>query len=199
MTAAGEWHHGAMGESLARRLLVAGPRLVDPNFLRTVVLICRHDDEGALGLVLNRPSSIPVAEALPGWVEPLAPPHVVFLGGPVQPEVAVGLARLVPGRAGRPESETWTPVDDRLGLINLSAPPAEEVGDLEGLRVFAGYAGWAAGQLDFEMSSGDWWVLPAEEDDALTAAPGGLWRRVLRRQAGPLSLFADFPPDPSLN
>jgi putative transcriptional regulator len=181
------------------RLLVAGPRLVDPNFVRTVVFICRHDDDGALGVVLNRPTGLPVADALPGWVEALAPPHVVFLGGPVQPDMAVALALLAAEQAGRGDSEEWTPIDDRLGLINLSASPADELGSLERLRVFAGYAGWAAGQLDFEVSSGDWWVLPAEGEDPFTAAPGGLWRRVLRRQAGPVALFADFPPDPSLN
>ena len=188
-----------MERSLTGRLLVAGPRLVDPNFVRTVVFLCRHDDEGALGVVLNHPTGIAVAEALPGWVEALAPPYVVFLGGPVQPEMAVALARLVPGRAGRAAGDEWTPVDDRLGLVNLSASPADEAASLESLRVFAGYAGWGAGQLDFEVSSGDWWVLPAEEEDPFTAAPGGLWRRVLRRQAGPVALFADFPPDPSAN
>jgi len=188
-----------MAVSLAGRLLVAGPRLVDPNFARTVVLICRHDDEGALGLVLNRPSSLAVAEALPGWVEALAPPNVVFLGGPVQPEMAVALALLVPERDGRPDSEEWTPVDGRLGLLNLSASPALEVGGLERLRVYAGYAGWSAGQLDFEVASGDWWVLATEGDDPFSAAPGGLWSRVLRRQPGALALFANFPPDPSLN
>jgi putative transcriptional regulator len=166
-----------MGAQLTGRLLVAGPHLVDPNFARGVVLVCRHDEDGALGLVLNRPTSVTVAEALPSWMEPLAPPNVVFLGGPVQPEMAVGLGRLPAERAGRPESEEWTPVDDRLGLVNLGVPPAAEVGALAHLRVFAGYAGWSAGQLDFEVSSADWFVLPPEEEDPFTAAPGGLWRR----------------------
>jgi len=194
-----EWHHEAMDAPLTGRLLVAAPRLVDPNFARSVVLVCRHDGDGALGLVLNRPTSVTVAEALPAWVEPLAPPNVVFLGGPVQPEMAVGLGCLLPEQAGRPDSEQWTPVDDRLGLVNLGAPPSAEVGLLEQLRVFAGYAGWSAGQLDFEVASADWFVLDALEGDPFTAAPGGLWRRVLHRQRGPVALFADFPPDPSLN
>lgn len=188
-----------MDESLTGRLLVAGPRLVDPNFARTVVFVCRHDADGALGLVLNRPTGIPVVEALPGWLEALAPPSVVFLGGPVQPDMAVALALLVADRAGRPDSDSWTPIDDRLGLLNLSASPADEIGVLERLRVFAGYAGWAAGQLDFEVSSGDWWVLAADAEDPFSAAPGELWRRVLRRQRGPVALFAGFPPDPSMN
>lgn len=189
----------AMGAPLAGRLLVAAPRLIDPNFARSVVLICRHDEDGALGLLLNRLTSLAVGEALPGWVEPLAPPNVVFLGGPVQPEMAVGLGRLLPEHAGRPQSEEWTPIDGRLGLVNLGALPAAEVGGLERLRVFAGYAGWSAGQLDFEVSSADWFVLTAEDDDPFTPAPGGLWRRVLHRQRGGVALFADFPPDPSLN
>ena len=188
-----------MDTPLTGRLLVAAPRLVDPNFIRGVVLVCRHDDDGALGVVLNRLTSVTVGEALPDWVEPLAPPNVVFLGGPVQPEMAVGLGRLRPEHAGRAESEQWTPVDDRLGLVNLGASPAEEVALLDRLRVFAGYAGWSAGQVDLEVASGDWFVLAAEEDDPFTAGPGGLWRRVLHRQRGPLALFADFPPDPSLN
>lgn len=183
---------------LTGRLLIAGPRLIDPNFMRTVVLVCRHDEEGALGLILNRPTGVPVAEALPDWMEPLAPPNVVFLGGPVQPEMAVGLGRLHQVHAGRPDSDDWTPIDDRLGLVNLGAAPAAEVARLERLRVFAGYAGWSAGQLDFEVASGDWFVV-AEQFDAFTAAPEGLWRRALRRQPGTLRLFADFPADPSLN
>jgi putative transcriptional regulator len=113
--------------------------------------------------------------------------------------MAVALAALAPGHAGRAESDAWTPAVDRLGLLNLSASPADELGALERLRVFAGYAGWGAGQLDFEVSSSDWWVLPAAAEDPFTAAPGGLWRRVLKRQPGPVSLFADFPEDPALN
>jgi putative transcriptional regulator len=188
-----------MAAPLTGRLLVAAPRLIDPNFARSVVLVCRHDDDGALGLVLNHLTQVMVAEALPGWVEPLAPPNVVFMGGPVQPEMAVGLGRLLPEHAGRPDSEQWTPIDDRVGLVNLGTAPAGEVGALERLRVFAGYAGWSAGQLDFEVASADWFVLAAEEEDPFSAAPGGLWRRVLHRQRGPVALFADFPPDPSLN
>lgn len=188
-----------MAVSLTGRLLVAGPRLIDPNFWRTVVLICRHDEEGGLGLILNRPSELSVAEPLPGWVESLSPPEVVFVGGPVEPEMAVALARLLPEYGGRAESDTWTPVDERLGLLDVSVAPGEEVGAIEALRVFAGYAGWTDGQLDFEVSSGDWFVLDAEPADAFSAEPAELWRSVLRRQEGHLAIFADFPPHPSLN
>jgi putative transcriptional regulator len=188
-----------MAVSLSGSLLVAGPRLVDPNFWRTVVLVCRHDEEGALGLVLNRPSEIPVAEPFPGWVETIAEPEVVFVGGPVEPEMAVALARLLPEHIGRPESDSWTPIDDRLGLLDLSVAPGGQVGALESLRVFAGYAGWTDGQLDFEVSSGDWFVVDSQPEDAFSYDPLALWRAVLRRQQGHLAFFADFPPHPSLN
>jgi len=185
--------------SLTGRLLVAGPTLLDPNFVRSVVLICTHDDEGALGLVLNRPTDLAVGEPLPWWVERLAAPGVVFIGGPVQNEIAVGLASLQPGYAGREVSDRWTPFGDRLGLLDLSAPPGDEVGALEHLRVFSGYAGWTAGQLDFEVSSTDWFVIDSEPGDAFTADPSRLWRAVLHRQPGSLAFFADFPPNPVLN
>jgi putative transcriptional regulator len=188
-----------MAPSLTGRLLVAGPRLIDPNFFRAVVLVARHDPEGALGLVLNRPTDLAVGEPLPGWVERLAAPEVVFAGGPVQQEMAVGLARVLPELSGRAESDAWTPVDDRLGLIDLSVPPGDEVGGLADLRVFAGYSGWGAGQLDFEVSSGDWFVVDIDAGDPFTPHPEHLWRAVLRRQHGPLAWFADFPLDPSLN
>ncbi len=188
-----------MAVSLEGRLLVAGPGLIDPNFWRAVVLVCRHDDDGALGLILNRPAELPVGDLLPGWVEALAGPEVVFVGGPVEPEMAVALARLLPEYAGRAESDTWTPIDDRLGLLDLSVTPGDEVGALESLRVFAGYAGWTDGQLDFEVASGDWFILDSRPDDPFSGEPVDLWRTVLRRQHGHLAFFADFPPHPSLN
>lgn len=181
--------------TLTGRLLVAAPHLLDPNFVRTVVLICRHDEDGALGLVLNRPTDIPVGEHLPGWTEALAPPEVVFVGGPVQPEMAVGLARRSPGSlpAG------WTEVGGDIGLVDLGETPGDAVGHLDVLRVFAGYAGWSAGQLDFEAASEDWFVVDTADDDLFSGEAAGLWRGVLRRQPGQLALYADFPLDPSGN
>lgn len=181
--------------ALTGRLLVATPHLIDPNFVRTVVLICRHDDEGALGLVLNRPTDIPVGEHLPGWTDVVPEPPVVFVGGPVQPEVAVGLGRR--RRAATPPG--WTDVFERIGLLDLGAPAGEALATVETVRVFSGYAGWSAGQLDFEAASGDWFVIDATPGDVFTPGSDGLWRSVLRRQGGNLAFYADFPPDPALN
>lgn len=179
--------------TLQGRLLVAAPALIDPNFFRTVVLVCRHDDDGALGVVLNRPSETAVSLFLPAWEQHLTSPDVVFVGGPVQPETAVAIARL---RSPAP-AEGWMAIDDQLGLLDL-ARPAEDV-ELGGLRVFSGYAGWSGGQLEGEIAAHDWFVVARADEDPLTAHPEELWRRVLRRQPGPLAFLATFPLDPSLN
>ncbi len=183
-----------MSDRLAGKLLVASPMLADPNFFRTVVLVCEHTDEGALGVVLNRQSGADVGEFLPAWTEHLVEPGVVFVGGPVQREVAVGVARV-----GLAEpAEGWTPVLGDMGLLDLGGSPLD-VPDLKGLRVFSGYAGWGPGQLDAEVADDDWFVVAAEPDDPFRDDPATLWRRVLRRQRGNLRLYADFPPHPSLN
>ncbi len=188
------WHDGAMAGSLIGRLLVAGPRLIDPNFFRTVVLVCAHGSDGALGVILNRPTDIAVGDHLPGWVEQLARPEVVFIGGPVQSETAIGL-----GRRGPREPEGWTVVDDRVGLVDLTAAPGAVAGDLESLRVFSGYAGWGPDQLEAELETGDWVVASSVPDDAFREDTEGLWRLVLRREGGRTAIYAEFPLDPSLN
>jgi len=174
------------------KLLVAAPSLIDPNFARTVVLLCEVDADGAIGLILNRPSTELVADYLPQW-EP-APPTVVFVGGPVQPEIAVGLAR-----RGVEEPIGFSAVDDHLGLFDLATPAELVAGALSSLRVFSGYAGWDRGQLQSELETGDWIVVDRTADDCFTSEPLGLWTEVLRRQGGEVSLLADFPIDPTLN
>ena len=171
------------------KLLVATPQIMDPNFFRTVVLLCDYDEEGAFGIVLNRPSDAPVFEFLPEWSAVLAEPAVVFVGGPVQPETAIGVARGGSGSA-------WTPVLGDVGLVDLSETDESEVA---ALRIFSGYAGWGRTQIDAEIAAGDWYVVSAEEDDCFTPDATDLWRTVLRRQPGNLALVANFPPDPSLN
>jgi putative transcriptional regulator len=182
--------------SLTGSLLVAGPGLIDPNFARTVVLVCHHHPDGALGLVLNRPTDLQVGEVLPGWVERLCDPPVVFLGGPVQNEVAVGLGRLL--KASAPPG-SFEDLGGGVGLLDLGGSPAEASGRFGALRVYSGYAGWGAGQLDEEVSTGDWLVTPADAGDPFTTDPLGLRRVVLRRAGGSLAWYADYPIDSSLN
>jgi putative transcriptional regulator len=187
---------GMGGDSLIGRLLVATPQLSDPNFTRTVVLLVQHHEEGAVGIVLNRPSEVPVAHVLPNWAELATGPEVVFRGGPVSPEGALCLARV----AGD-EPLGWRRLEgtENLGLVDLDAPPVMLAYQVAGLRVFAGYAGWDAGQLEGEISAGAWYLLPADPADPFSGAPTGLWRQVLRRQGGQLALLASLPQDPTLN
>ncbi|HVL04040.1 MAG TPA: YqgE/AlgH family protein [Acidimicrobiales bacterium] len=178
------------------RLLVASPRLTDPNFARTVVLILARDPEGgALGVILNRPTETSVDEPLPAWASLAAAPAVVFAGGPVASDGAIGLAT-----AGTtPAAEGWAPVTGRLGTVDLGSDPAEVEAPIEILRVFAGHAGWGPGQLEGEIEEGAWVVLDAAPDDVLCATPERLWRLVLRRQGGKLAWLANVPPDPRMN
>jgi putative transcriptional regulator len=169
--------------------------LGDPNFERAVILLLEHGDEGALGVVLNRPSELGMDDPLPAWTRWSRAPDVVFVGGPVSRNAVIALARAT---AGLPEG-AWEPVDGPLGLLDLSADPDVVGGGLDVLRVFAGYAGWAPQQLEEEIDEGAWYVVEAHPDDAFTADPARLWRHVLTRQGGQLARVAAVPDDPSSN
>lgn len=190
-------HHRGMSDGpwLKGRLLVAGPTLADPNFFRTVLLLLEHNEDGALGVVLNRPSEADLDDSLPEWAHLAAHPPVVFVGGPVAPGAAICLGRV----QGGIETEAWQPVVGPVGILDLNHEPEELAPPPEEIRVFAGYAGWSPGQLEGEIEEGGWFVLDAEPDDALSPVPEGLWRLVLRRQGGDLAMMANFPTNPSLN
>ena len=178
------------------RLLVAGPPLEDPNFRRTVVFMIEHNEEGALGVVLNRPSPIDLADTLPQWVGLAAAPPAVFIGGPVEQGSVLGLGRLVEDAA----AEGLTPVRAGIGVLDLETDPVRLLGDVVGVRLFTGYAGWGAGQLEGELALGGWFVVDAEPTDITTTVPDDLWRTVLARQPDPdLALLARYPDDPSVN
>ncbi|MBO0832820.1 MAG: YqgE/AlgH family protein [Actinobacteria bacterium] len=188
-------------QSLSGRLLAATPRLGDPNFRRTVVLIVEDDtDEGTLGVVLNRPTEIPLGQVLEAWTDLASGPQVVFRGGPVAPNSALALA--LAHDSDEPvgwRSLNGSPMVARLGLVDLGAPPELLVGGITSMRVFAGYAGWGAGQLRDEIDEGAWYVLPGEPADPFVAEPEQLWQQVLRRQGGTLAMVATFPDDPMWN
>lgn len=185
----------------AGRLLVATPLLGDPNFKRAVVLIVEHEvTEGTLGVVLNRPTKIPVGRVLDQWTELITDPSVLFRGGPVAQNSALALA-MVPGTE---EPLGWRALDGapalaRLGLLDLDAPPRLLAPAIQSLRVYAGYAGWSPGQLEAEIDEGAWFVLPAEPGDIFAAEPEQLWRTVLQRQEGDIAFLATYPEDPGLN
>jgi putative transcriptional regulator len=179
-------------ESLRGHLLVAGPALVDPNFWRTVVLVGEHNEEGALGIVLNRASDTTVEEALPELTVLADDMGTVHVGGPVQPSAVVVLADYADAEAA-----------DQLVLESVGFLPSEidpdAIGELRRARVYVGYAGWGPGQLDGELEDGSWIVEPALSEDVFTAEPDRLWSDVLRRKGGPFAVLAAMPPDPSRN
>jgi len=183
-------------DRLIGRLLVATPTLEDPNFRRTVVLVLDHSDDGALGIVVNRPLDVDVAAVLPAWQPYTTNPGRLFQGGPVQLDSALGLVA-VPGDGREPDGVRR--IIGSLGLVDLDTPPDALAGDVAGLRIFAGYAGWSSGQLEDEIGEGAWYVVDSEPRDPFTDAPEGLWRAVLRRQRGDLALVSTYPDDPTMN
>ncbi|MGH3444117.1 MAG: YqgE/AlgH family protein [Nocardioidaceae bacterium] len=183
----------------AGRILVATPSLLDPNFARTVVLLLDVDENGALGVVLNRPSQVPVDEVLPAWSASAVEPPVLFSGGPVSQDSALAVAALT--RADSPDSD---PVGFRrlygeVGIVDLDTPAQLLAPALTRLRIFAGYAGWGTGQLMAEIEQDAWYVVPSLRTDLFGADQEGLWRRVLRRQPGELAWASTRPLDPSMN
>ena len=183
-------------ESMRGSLLVATPALTEPTFARTVILLLEHaSTEGALGVVVNRPTSAPLGDVVPA-VEALATePRVLFDGGPVSPTTAIGLGAVVNGA----EPDGWSLVVPPLVTVDLDHDPALLGASLRALRVFAGYAGWSPGQLEGEIAEGSWYVVDALPDDPFAPDPGRLRVDVLRRQGWPLAAAAHSPDDPSVN
>lgn len=182
-------------ESLRGKLLVAAPALKDPNFDRTVVFIAEHSEDGAMGLVLNRPSEAPVAEAIPDldWVAGSGD-EIVFVGGPVAANGVIVLAEW------DDPSKAVVLVDDDLGFV---PGDAEDTGELAAAmrraRVYAGHAGWGPGQLEDELADDAWIVESPLRDELFSDDPAGLWAAVLRRKGREFALLSTMPPDPSLN
>jgi len=176
-------------DSLQGQLLISSPLLHDPNFRRTVVLMTHHDEEGASGRALSRPSEIRVADAVPDLADLPGSDELVYVGGPVQTE-AVGV--LI-----EHESEPELPIVGNVAFMPADAE-LDELGAVR-TRVFAGYSGWGAGQLEDELEESSWIVVPAVPDDAFAPDPDELWRTVLHRKGGKFALIATMPYDPKLN
>ena len=180
----------------AGRLLVASPQIEEETFRRSVVLLLHHDEDGAQGVILNRPIEADIDAVLPGWKDVASSPQTVFQGGPVELNSAIGLVT-VPGDEREPLGVKH--LFGGLGLVDLDAPPNLVAPEVAGMRIFAGYAGWSGGQLENEILRGDWYVVDSESRDAFSMAPERLWSDVLLRQNDTLKLVASYPDDPSLN
>lgn len=178
------------------RLLVSTPQLDDGVFHRSVILVLQHDDNGAQGVVLNKPLGADVDSVLPGWGEHIASPQTLFQGGPVQLDSALGLATFGLGTEPPHGSKR---LFDSVAIVDLDTSPLLVMPEVSGLRIFAGYAGWSSGQLEGELARGSWMVVDSLPTDLITDDPDHLWEKVLRRQRGELAFVALFPSDPELN
>jgi putative transcriptional regulator len=181
-------------ESLAGQLLIASPSLLDPNFHRTVVLVTAHDEHGAMGIVLNRPAEATVEDALPE-LSPLVDDGeaIVHVGGPVEQSAVMALAEF------EDPDEAAAIVFGNVGFVQADGDTLLVAAATRRVRIFAGYAGWGAGQVEAELEEEAWIVAEPAPDDVFSDSWGGLWGDVLRRMGGPYALVAMMPPDPSLN
>lgn len=196
------------GRSCRGRLLVATPPLDDPHFDRSVVFMLEHGDAGAIGVVINQSTPEDCPEEIAAWAPHLRAPAAVFTGGPVERAALIGLALAVgPADEGWNEVTTpagndlWpgAPAEARLGSVDLTEDPHSLAERIVVARLFRGYSGWSAGQLDRELAEGSWMVFDATIDDVFSADPDTLWRRVVARQGGRTSWIAGAPDDLSAN
>jgi putative AlgH/UPF0301 family transcriptional regulator len=189
---------GALEDVRPGSLLVAMPGLTDPTFAGAVVYVLDHSETGTLGVVLGSPSQVDIREVLPGWCDLAVAPPVFHVGGPCETDTALCLARGATPSAG--EVDGLRPVADGIHLVDLEADPETLAGHVQGLRVFAGYAGWSPGQLAGELAEGAWASLPGTPDDVLAEVSGPqLWRRVMSRQSGRFAVLSTAPADPTVN
>lgn len=174
-------------------LLIAPPMLQDPNFRRTVVLLCEHGPEGSFGLILNRPLDLQLNEVMEGY---LPYDDQVCLGGPVQRNTLHFVHRMEAVHEGvqLPNGVQW---GGRFETIK-SALQQETVTAQE-LRFFIGYAGWSPGQLEDELEADGWILSTATPDLVFTDEPEELWRTALRQMGGEYAILANFPEDPRMN
>ncbi len=173
---------------------MAAPPLRDPNFDRAVIFMLEHGEEGALGVTVNRPSELPVAGTIDEWARFAATPSNLFIGGPVSPSSVIALAVA----NALTKTDDWTPIVGSLGTVDLESDP-DNIPGLRSVRMFAGYSGWSAGQLEAELLDGSWFVVDTEVGDLLDPEPQSLWGRVLGRQDGAIGRLGNYPDDPWVN
>jgi putative transcriptional regulator len=181
-------------DSLRGKLLLAAPVLKDPNFDRTVVLIAEHTDEGAMGLVLNRPSEAAVADAVPDLTWVAESDDSVYVGGPVAPNGVIVLAEW------DDPAQAVVLVEDDLGFVPGDTEDRDALAvAIRRARVYAGHAGWGPGQLEDELGEEAWIVEAPLREEIFSEDSENLWSAVLRRKGREFALLSTMPPNPSLN
>lgn len=163
-------------------LLVAHPSLMDPNFQQTVVLVCEHGADGTLGVIINRPTEVPLSEALPNVSVLKGTSYVLFAGGPVQPDGILMLFRVAdaPDRLRKILDRVYLGLNREILERVITDPHPTET-----FRAYAGYAGWAPGQVEFEMAMGSWAVIPADPSSIFDKSPETLWAEMVEAIQAP--------------
>lgn len=182
-------------KTTAGKLLIATPAIGDDNFEQSIIYMLHHDLDGALGVVINRPSELQVDELLPRWADLTTVPALIFSGGPVETNGFIGVARAV---GPQPDDVVEVP-GTNVVTVDLEGDPALTAAHTDRLRIFRGYAGWGAHQLDTELNAGSWFTVISDPGDLWSEAPGDLYEQVLRRQSGDMRWFANAPLDPKQN
>ena len=178
-------------------LLVARPTLLDPNFARTVVLLCDHDDdEGSLGFVLNRPSPSTLSEVLPGDHDFEGREDTVYLGGPVELN-SLAVVHRERGLEGAREILPGVFLGGEVAVLGERVRTKAVPGSA--IRFLVGYSGWGKGQLRREMEEDTWLLCPARPEWIFDPDPSTLWKRVLRTIPGAAGPAAHMPADPEMN
>ncbi|WP_055176179.1 YqgE/AlgH family protein [Corynebacterium lowii] len=179
-------------------LLVAAPGMESADFARSVILVIENNERLTFGVNLASRSDLAVYNVMPEWVNVVAKPQALYIGGPLQQQSVVGVG--VPAQGVELEGHpALNRLANRLAMVDLRAEPEELSEDLEGMRLFAGYAEWGPGQLAEEIERGDWYVAPALPSDVVAPGRSDLWAEVMRRQPMPLPLFSTYPIDPGEN
>ena len=174
-------------------ILIAMPMLQDPNFRQTVVLICEHSEEGSLGLVMNRPTEVEVSALLTDLPDLLGAKQV-YTGGPVAKDGMLILCQSHYTVEGHPILNDIFLAKDIEVLKNPDA-----LGPGSRTRCYLGYAGWAEGQLEAELKSGAWRLIPGDPSLVFEADTASIWQDMMRKMGGEWTVYATMPPDPSLN
>jgi putative transcriptional regulator len=179
---------------LKGQLLLDAGELAGSFFARTVVLICQHDAEGAFGLVINRATDKKFGEVITADLPELLKDQRLFVGGPVQPTAMSYL-----------HSDAFLPDANVMAGLSLGHS-LDDLVELGGgysptrrIKTFAGYAGWAPGQLEGEMKRNSWLTHPATLDLVFDPEPDALWRKILRTKGWKYRVLAEMPDDPTVN
>lgn len=174
----------AMRDPAVGRLLVADRDLPDPNFAETVILLVQYDKNGAMGLVLNHPTEVPLSRALKEVETAKGRKEFVFVGGPVEKRSIVALARVNPTIPDKADPEDGEPVVAGVRLITTRTLLDKWLRKAPGqgeFRVYVGYAGWGPGQLEHELDLGAWHLFNADAGAIFDANPNGIWLKWIKR------------------